>query len=840
MQVLELHLADYDESYKNGTNAVLDIAFRKVNKNFTAFQIWRVENMSIVALPKDQYGIFYDTDSYIIYASSLCDQPASIDTVPKEIKGATLEYHIHFWLGANTNPEKSGVAAYKSVELDAFLNSQTIQHRETQGNESSRFLSYFKNGFKVLKSELILNGNKSQPKLYKVNGKRTPVLTEINNVSWEHFNSSEVFILKTEKCLFVWIGRAAASIEKMHATKICLEMKESLKISNIVFVDDGYEKTMDDSYKNEINKYLPLDKRHILPESSMEEATTLSGRNNIRLYKCSENNGKYRVTELRSGPFLQGDLNPDDVYIVDQESYGIWVWVGKRANDKERSEALRNARGFVKKKKYPSYTKVTRVLDGHEPMEFKMLFPFWKSESPIKANKPKMLVSKFDAETLEDRPLLAAEVQLIDDGSGSTTIWRVKQNNIVELPKERHGFFFSGDCYIILYSYQPTAELKHLLYCWLGSHATQEDINCTTHKVSEIDDELGHLGFQARIIQGRETAHFLQIFGGKFITFKGKGTDFDESGRNLKNPSQYMLQIFGSTLYSSKGVQVVAKALSLNSNYCFVMKRGKRAHVWCGNYSTGDQREMAKLFAGKDFELVLEGKEKDDFFSLIGGKTAYNTQLMKNDYDARTPRLFNCNTNTNNFKVEELMYFTQKDLIPENIMLLDLQDCLYIWIGKLSSREDQRLSIKMAIEYLQSDPAGRDMNIAIINVKQGKEPPTFTGLFPAWDKKFWKHYKSFGKIRHDIEISSNNINGKATNGYTQEKSGHSDFDQFDKYPINILKEPNEKLPARIDPLNKELHLTHDDFVSLFKMKYVDFEKLPKWKRQEMKKTCGLF
>lgn len=66
----------------------------------------------------------------------------------KEIKGGNLEYHIHFWLGTNTTPEKSGVAAYKSVELDNLLNTHSTQHRETQGNESSRFLSYFKNGFK--------------------------------------------------------------------------------------------------------------------------------------------------------------------------------------------------------------------------------------------------------------------------------------------------------------------------------------------------------------------------------------------------------------------------------------------------------------------------------------------------------------------------------------------------------------------------------------------------------------------------------------------------------------------------------------------------------------------
>lgn len=75
----------------------------------------------------------------------------------------------------------------------------------------------------------------------------------------------------------------------------------------------------------------------------------------------------------------------------------------------------------------------------------------------------------------------------------------------------------------------------------------------------------------------------------------------------MKIPSQYLLQVFGSTSYSSKAVQVSVKVSVFDSNYCFVLRRSKKAYVWCGTYSTGDQREMAKGFAGKDFDIVLEG-----------------------------------------------------------------------------------------------------------------------------------------------------------------------------------------------------------------------------------------
>lgn len=94
-----------------------------------------------------------------------------------------------------------------------------------------------------------------------------------------------------------------------YAIQICQEVKEECAVPNVTFVDDGYEKTLAENAKKAFNIHLPLEKRIVLPENGLDGETLANGP--IKLYRCTEITGKYRVTEIKSGPLLQTDLNSD-------------------------------------------------------------------------------------------------------------------------------------------------------------------------------------------------------------------------------------------------------------------------------------------------------------------------------------------------------------------------------------------------------------------------------------------------------------------------------------------------------------------------------------------------
>jgi len=261
-----------------------------------------------------------------------------------------------------------------------------VQHREAEGAESQRFLAYFPKGMKILVGG-IASGfnhvtNDFAPKLFSIKGLKRPVLRQVPSVSWSEMNPGDVFILQTKEAIFIWQGETCNGFEKMQAAKVALDLKNTSSHCSkavITVVEDGSEKDLSPTELELFQSHLPLSKKGSMKAASATSDQTVLKQHTgeMKLYHCSDDSGSFQVKQVGSGILNQKDLNSGDSYIIDNGPNGIWVWIGKKASPTERKEGMKNAQGFIKDKKYPSTTQVTRVIDGGEPEEFKALFSQW-------------------------------------------------------------------------------------------------------------------------------------------------------------------------------------------------------------------------------------------------------------------------------------------------------------------------------------------------------------------------------------------------------------------------------------------------------------------------------
>ncbi|XP_012230270.2 villin-1 isoform X1 [Linepithema humile] len=799
-----------DRSYRSDDSG--GEVFRNIPKNSSTFRVWKIEGLRATAVTGSNMGLFLSESAYIVYAVSAKDGALPYPGMPiKDLKDNTAVRAVHFWIGSKCDSTASGAAALRAAELDSQVSAMILM-REAQGRESPRFLAYFRQRL------VIENLHFESPacSLHRVSGVAVPILTELERVHWEHFTCRDVILvdIRAKGVVFLWLGSLSDPLHKRHAASLLESQKENNN-GRVVVVEDGYEQTLPGDDRELFSSVLNPTGRVVAPDRQHR----VNPPSPIKLYKCSEQSGKYKVAELKSGPILRSDLTSASVYLVDRGEAGVWAWVGRDVNARERLEAVRNARGFVKKKNYTDSMPVARAAEGYEPAEMKALLRGWE---PSKT-RPLTLPTSFEPDYMNERPRMAAECQLVDDGSGERTLWRVEQKEGMVQVEDDRGIYYAEACYVMLYKYGQGRRSRTIIYCWEGVHSVKVDRDAALTAACRLSEEAN--AQLVRASQGREPPHLLQIYDGKLKILAGRH-------RNSP-PKKYLIRVFGSTPYTSKAVERPLRASSLDSSAVFILFSGVPV-VWCGGKSTGDARQASRRLAPRNAPLVTEGKEGDDFWVELGGRGTYSTETEEVGEEL-DKHLFQCRTENGLFVGEQVLGFRQNSLIPEAIWLLDAGSVIWIWIGKFSTPRTLQECVEDATIYLYMHPAGRNRNTTISVIKQGFEPATFIGLFDNWNHNLLRDYKpfeAFCALLDDRDQSARTLQ-------TVSKAA-TDFDNYIKYPPAVLKSDPENLPAGVDVQRKEMHLTYDNFIAIFKMEPAEFEKLPTWKRQRLKQAAGLF
>ncbi|XP_027728036.1 adseverin [Vombatus ursinus] len=697
-------------------------------------QVWRVEKMELVPVPTEQYGSFYVGDAYLV----LCTRQGHRND---------FTYRLHFWLGKECTQDESGAAAIFTMQMDDYLGGKPVQSRELQGYETTDFVGYFKGGLRYKAGGVasgfnhIITNDLTAQRLLHIKGRRVVRATEVP-FSWASFNKGDCFIIDLGLEIYQWCGSGCNRYERLKANQVAKDIRDNERRgrSQLIIVEDGNEPP-------EILQVLG-EKTELRMETEDDDIVAdFTNRRVARLYMVSDATGAMSVSLVaEENPFSKKMLLSEECFILDNKAgKQIFVWKGKDANPEERKAAMKTAEEFLQQMNYPSSTQIQVLPEGGETPIFKQFFNDWRGNDEsegfgkvyVTERVAKVQQIPFDAQKLHESPQMAAQHNMVDDGSGSVEIWRVESNGRVPVDPKTYGEFYGGDCYIILYTY-PRGQI---IYTWQGAHATRDELTTSAFLTVQLDRSLGGTPVQVRVSQGKEPTHLLSLFKDKPLIIYKDGTS-KKGGQAPPAPTR-LFQIRRNLGSITRIVEVDVDSDSLNSNDVFVLKLPRNnGYTWIGKGASEEEEKGAEYLKSVlkcQSTKIPEGQEPEEFWAALGGKKAYQTSpLLETQAEDHPPRLFGCSNKTGRFLIEEVPgEFTQEDLAEDDVMLLDAWEQIFLWIGKDANEVERSESLKSAKAYLETDPSGRDRGTPVVIVKQGYEPPTFTGWFLGWDASKW-------------------------------------------------------------------------------------------------------
>ena len=828
----------------------VDPAFQGVGKE-VGLTIWRIESLKPVRTEPETYGKFFSGDSYIV-----------LNTFKKKGTSSSLLWDIHFWLGSDTSQDESGVAAYKTCELDSALGGFATQYRETQEFESTKFLALFRNigGVMYLNGGIDsgfrhVEGKQYPTRLLQLKGKRNVRVKEVK-VSRESLNLGDVFILDLGLMLYQWNGSGANRMEKAKGLQVCTRLRNDRGGNPAMQVLDGPDADCD-SFWEQLGGKGPIMSAEEGGSDAAEEKKATQG---VRLFGVKSDGEISMIPKGEKGRLTRDMCQSNGSYLLDTGS-NIYLWVGKECPKDVRKESMATASKYLETNDRPAWTQVSSIIEFGETPEFKQYFYHWDPPYVPKMSSESTGIAKtHEQKEIDVHKLLLSKHMNeapVDDGSGKVEMWRIENFVKVPVSDDKIGQFFAGDSYIVLYTYTPNKREEYLLYFWQGRHSTRDEKGASALLAKEMDDALQGRATQVRVEQGKEPGHFCSLFKGRMIVHAGgidsgfaKADGTEKDGDSYDTDGVMFYQCKGTSPSNTRAVQVEEKASSLYSGDAFILLTPDVVFEWagvgCNDVEKSSASEISEILkADRKVVAISEGEETEEFWSFLGGKGEYVTELV-GDAENRPARLFQCTNATGTFSVEEVFDFSQDDLVDDDVMLLDTFNHVFVWVGSQANESEKRLSNDVARKYIDCAEDGRDKGSAVTTIQAGSEPPMFTCHFLGWDHEMANVFvdpylaklesmKSFqttapwAKKRTDVEEEAPAPKAAEATATVPVATGTFSYEDL-----------KNGLPPGVIPSAKEDFLNAAEFQTVFSMTKEEFKALPKWKQQAQKKKVGLF
>jgi gelsolin len=349
------------------TTSQKEKAWKKV-KGKVGLIAWRIEKFKVKHCPEAERGHFFNGDSYIL-----------LNTFKDPKNDNKLRHDLHFWLGETTSQDEMGTAAYKTVELDDYVNlnlklGDPVQHRNCSGHESDLFLSYFadKGGMRIEEGGIDSGFNIVKPELFRIRllhlkGKKRIRVVE-KPIDVKSLNSGDVFILDCGMNLYQYQGKASGKKEKFRAGQLQREIDDERKGKPEVHTFRQGSSLCEDQIKfwsaflpcneklnhenkdwtdatedqcHELEKQVPEDEGGCDEAWEKKQKPTL-----MQLTVDDDDASKVEFKQVAKGKLKKNMLISDDAFIVDV-GMEIFIWIGTGANQSERKLAMNYATKYL-------------------------------------------------------------------------------------------------------------------------------------------------------------------------------------------------------------------------------------------------------------------------------------------------------------------------------------------------------------------------------------------------------------------------------------------------------------------------------------------------------------
>ncbi|CAL5025587.1 unnamed protein product [Urochloa decumbens] len=667
------------------------------------------------------------------------------------LKKGSFRHDIHYWLGKDTSQDEAGTAAILTVELDAALGGRAVQYRESQGNETEKLLSYFRpcimpqpGGIASGFNHVEINEQEHSTRLYVCRGKH---VVHVNEVPFARasLNHEDIFILDTKSKIFQFNGSNSCIQERAKALEVVQYIKDTFHDGKceVAAVEDG--RLMADAEAGEFwalfGGFAPL------PKKSPSEDNGEDGEIVVKLL-CI-NQGK--TEQINFDSLARELLESNKCYLLDCGAE-MYVWMGRNTSLQERKGASEAAEKLLID---DSRTKshVIKVIEGFETIMFKSKFVEWPPTPDLKLSsedgrgKVAALLKRqgLDVKGLMKADPVKEEPQPYIDCTGHLQVWRVNGNDKDLLSTPDQSKFYTGDCYIFQYTYTGDDNEECLIGTWFGKKSVEMERASAMSLASKMVQAAKFQAVQARLYEGTEPIQFfvifqsLQVFKGglssgykNFITENGIVDDtYSEGGIAL-------FRIQGSGSENMQALQVDAVASSLNSSYCYIQHNGNTVFTWTGSLTTSldhdlVERQLDVIKPDLPSRSQKEGRETDQFWELLGGKSKYTNQKVEREHES-DPHLFSCVITKGNIQVKEIHHFTQNDLITEDVFVLDCHSGIFVWVGQEVDAKVKSQAMDIGEKFLVLDFLMEKLSreTPIFAVSEGSEPQFFTRFF-NWD-----------------------------------------------------------------------------------------------------------